>query len=223
MSVYTSVERDQLEQFLKRYDLGKALDFKPIAAGITNSNYALQTDQGSFVLTLYEHHSDDELDYMLRLQCHLAERGVLCSEPVKDRRGEFYSSLNNRPVAIIRRLTGDVKTSPDLQQCALIGAELAKFHLAGRDLQLVRANPRGLDWIIAVRDMLQDNLDNSDLRAIESTCWRHRSLISTPCHAVQSMPTYFTTTPCSTAKSSVESWISITPAPTALRSILQCC
>ena len=73
MSVYTSVEPDQLEQFLKRYDLGNAVDFKPIAAGITNSNYALQTDRGSFVLTLYEHHSDDELDYMLRLQCHLAE------------------------------------------------------------------------------------------------------------------------------------------------------
>jgi len=169
MSVYTSVDRPQLEQFLKRYDLGEVADFEPIAAGITNSNYSLQTDRGSFVLTLYEHHSDDELDYMLRLQCHLTEGGVLCSEPVKDRRGELYSSLNNRPVAIIRRLSGEVKTSPDLQQCSLIGTELAKFHLAGQDLELVRANPRGLDWIIAVRDMLLDNLDNNDLSSIEST------------------------------------------------------
>jgi len=169
MSVYTSVDRDQLEQFLKRYDLGEVAGFEPIAAGITNSNYSLQTDRGSFVLTLYEHHSDDELDYMLRLQCHLAKRGVLCSQPVKDRRGELFSSLNNRPVAIIHRLNGEVKTSPDLQQCASIGMELAKFHLAGRDLELVRANPRGLDWIIAARDMLLDNLDDNDLGAIETT------------------------------------------------------
>lgn len=169
MSVYTSIEPDQLEQFLKRYDLGNAVDFKPIAAGITNSNYALQTDQGFFVLTLYEHHSDDELDYMLRLQCHLARRGVLCSEPVKDRRGEFFSSLNKRPVAINRRLDGVTLASPDLHQCALIGAELAKFHLAGRDFSLVRTNPRGLDWIIAVRDMLHDYLDSNDLRAVETT------------------------------------------------------
>jgi homoserine kinase type II len=169
MSVYTTVDRDQLKQFLKRYDLGEIADFAPIAAGITNSNYSLQTDRGSFVLTLYEHHSDDELDYMLRLQCHLTKRGVLCSEPVKDRRGELFSSLNNRPVAIIRRLNGEVKTSPDEQQCALIGTELARFHLAGRDLELVRANPRGLDWIIAVRDMLLDNLDDNDLGAIETT------------------------------------------------------
>jgi homoserine kinase type II len=169
MSVYTSVDRIQLEQFLKRYDLGAIADFEPIAAGITNSNYSLLTDRGSFVLTLYEHHSDDELDYMLRLQRHLTKRGVLCSQPVKDRRGELFSSLNNRPVAIIHRLNGEVKTSPDIQQCALIGTELAKFHLAGRDFELVRANPRGLDWIIAVRDMLLDNLDDNDLGAIETT------------------------------------------------------
>jgi homoserine kinase type II len=169
MSVYTSVDCAQLEQFLLRYDLGKALDFKPIATGITNSNYALETDHGLFVVTLYEHHSDDELDYMLQLQCHLAKRSVRCSEPLKDRRGEFYSTLNNRPTAIIRRLPGEVQTTPDIKQCAQIGAELAKFHLAGMDFAAVRINPRGLDWIVAVRDMLQGDLDDSDQEAIESS------------------------------------------------------
>jgi homoserine kinase type II len=169
MSVYTSVDLARLEQFLMRYDLGKAVDFKPIAAGITNSNSALETEHGQFVLTLYEHHSDDELDYMLLLQRHLAKHGLRCSEPVKDRRGEFYSSLNNRPAAIIRRLPGEVQARPDVEQCALIGAELAKFHLAGQNFEQVRVNPRGLDWIIAVRDMLQDYLDYDDQQAIESS------------------------------------------------------
>jgi len=68
MSVYTSVEIKQLERFLLRYELGKLRDFQPIAAGITNTNYYLDTDQGCFVLTLYEHHGDSELDYMLGLQ-----------------------------------------------------------------------------------------------------------------------------------------------------------
>jgi len=176
MSVYTSVDLEQLEQFLLRYDLGKALDFKPIAAGITNSNYALETDHGQFVMTLYEHHSDDELDYMLRLQRHLAKRAVRCSEPVKDRRGEFFSTLSNRPTAIIHRLPGEVQTTPDIEQCALIGAELAKFHLAGKDFEVVRSNPRGLGWIVAVRDMLQGNLDDSDKKAIESSLRATRNI-----------------------------------------------
>lgn len=169
MSVYTTVETEQLSQFLRRYELGEMLDFKPIATGITNTNYYLDTEQGSFVLTLYEHHSDDELEYMLNLQQHLADRGVHCSQPVKDRRGDFYSSLNNRPAAIIRRLPGVVETEPDLAQCALVGAELARFHFAGIDFSRVRDNPRGLDWIVAARDMLSDNLDEADQLAIETT------------------------------------------------------
>ena len=169
MSVYTTVESEQLELFLKRYRIGRALDFKPIAAGITNTNYYLDTQEGRFVLTLYEHHSDDELDYMLGLQQHLSERGVRCSQPVTDRRGEFYSSLNSRPAAIIRRLQGEVIAVPDLAQCASIGSELARFHLAAKDYRGVRDNPRGLGWIEAVRDMLDDNLDSAGRMEIEST------------------------------------------------------
>ncbi len=176
MSVYTTVEVEQLEQFLRRYELGKMLHFKPIAAGITNTNYTLDTESGRFVLTLYEHHSDDELDYMLKLQQHLAERAVHCSQPVMDRRGDFYSSLNNRPAAIIHRLRGEVKTVPDLTQCALIGAELAAFHLAGIDFGGIRANPRGLDWTVAVRDMLSDHLSEADQQAIESSLVAARSV-----------------------------------------------
>ncbi len=169
MSIYTSVDRAQLEQFLLRYDIGKALSFQPIATGITNSNYRLDTDHGLYVMTLYEHHSDDELIYMLGLQTHLAGRGVACSQPVADRRGEYFSSLNQRPTAIIERLPGEVATAPNLQQCRLIGHELARFHLAGVDFQQFRPNPRGLDWIVAVRDMLSEFLDNSDRQAIEAS------------------------------------------------------
>ena len=78
--------------------------FSPIAAGITNTNYALQTECGNYVLTLYEHHSDEELDYILGLQQHLADRAVLCPAPVRDRRGDFHSVLNQRPAAINRCL-----------------------------------------------------------------------------------------------------------------------
>lgn len=182
MSVYTSVEPEQLGQFLKRYDLGRPLGLEPIAAGITNSNYYLDTEKGLFVLTLYEHHSDDELDYMLGLQRHLARRGIRCPQPVEDRRGDFYSSLNQRPAAIIRRIDGEVCSTPDLTQCAAIGAELARFHLAGREFPGHRVNPRGLDWIDAVRDMLRDQLDDGDWQAIDD------SLLAARDHDLDALP-----------------------------------
>jgi homoserine kinase type II len=169
MSVYTTVEIRQLEQFLLRYELGKLRDFQPITAGITNTNYYLDTERGRFVLTLYEHHADSELDYMLGLQQHLANQSVRCAEPVKDRYGHFYSSLNERPAAIIHRLPGEVETIPGPGNCASVGTELARFHLAGRNYTGWRNNPRGMEWILTVLETLKPNLESDDLNSIRAT------------------------------------------------------
>ena len=169
MSVFTTVKQAQLESFLGRYEIGSLRSFEPIAAGITNTNYFLDTTGGEFVLTLYEHHSDDELNYMLGLQRHLAGKSVLCPAPMEDRRGDLFSTLNQRPAAIIARLPGKVQESPGVTHCAAIGAELARFHLAGADFDGRRANPRGADWVLATGDMLEAGLEDSDRPLLAST------------------------------------------------------
>ena len=169
MSVFTSVTRAQLGKFLERYELGKARDFSPVEAGITNTNYYLRTEHGDFVLTLYEHHSDEELDYLLGLQLHLASKSVLCPAPVRDRRGDLFSTLNKRPAAINTRLPGEPKPSPGSAHCAAIGAELARFHLAGRDYRGQRANPRGADWTFAAGDMLAEQIGAEDRKLLSAT------------------------------------------------------
>lgn len=188
MSVFTTVKQAQLEAFLLRYDIGGLHSFSPIAAGITNTNYSLDTDNGEFVLTLYEHHSDDELTYMLGLQRHLAGKSVLCPAPMEDRRGDLFSTLNQRPAAIISRLPGDVQRAPGPEHCAAIGTELARFHLAGADYAGVRLNPRGADWVLAIGDMLDADLDQSDRQLLAATLREflrldHHSLPSGAIHA----------------------------------------
>lgn len=169
MSVFTTVEPAQIEQFIKRYEVGDVRNFSPIAAGITNTNYYLDTESGRYVLTLYEHHSDDELDYILELQQHLAEKSVACPSPVKDRRGDNYSSLNNRPAAINQRIAGEVEIAPGNSHCVQIGAELARFHLAGQDFGKTRPNPRGVEWLLAAGDMLEADLSPQDQLLVTTT------------------------------------------------------
>jgi len=162
MSVYTRVDRGQLETFLSLYQIGKLIDFHGIVAGITNTNYAVQTTSGNFVLTLYENHNTGTLDYILGLQHHLANNNIACAAPVLDREGHLYSSLNRRPAAIIHRLPGEACKNPALEQCALIGAELARFHLAGTNFIPNRNNPCGLHWWLDVSDKLDGHLADSD-------------------------------------------------------------
>jgi len=72
---------------------------------------------------------------------HLAERGVSCPQPARDREGEVFSRLAGRPAAIINFLEGVWPRRPNVAHCAGVGAALARMHLAGHDFPLFRKNP----------------------------------------------------------------------------------
>jgi homoserine kinase type II len=141
MAVYTDVAAEDLAEFLKGYDIGELLSYKGIAEGVENSNFLLHTTKGAYILTLYEKRvALDDLPYFLSLMAHLAERGVRCPQPAKNRNGEVYSWLAERPAAIINFLEGVWPRRPNAAHCTGVGEALAKMHLAGSDFPLFRKN-----------------------------------------------------------------------------------
>jgi homoserine kinase type II len=142
MAVYTDVAAEELAEFLKSYDIGDLLSYKGIAEGVENSNFLLHTSRGSFILTLYEKRvAEDDLPYFLSLMAHLAERGVSCPQPARNREGEVYNRLAGRPAAIINFLEGMWPRRPNVGHCGAVGEALAKMHLAGLDFPMFRKNP----------------------------------------------------------------------------------
>ena len=138
MAVYTDVAAEDLAEFLKGYDIGELLSYKGIAEGVENSNFLLHTSKGAYILTLYEKRvAVDDLPYFLSLMAHLAERGVHCPQPAKNRQGEVYSQLAGRPAAIINFLEGMWPRRPNAAHCTGVGEALAKMHLAGARLSAV--------------------------------------------------------------------------------------
>ncbi len=181
MAVYTDVAAEELAEFLKSYDIGELLSYKGIAEGVENSNFLLHTSKGSYILTLYEKRvAEDDLPYFLSLMAHLAERGVSCPQPAKNRAGEVYSRLAGRPAAIINFLEGVWPRRPNAAHCSGVGEALARMHLAGRDFPLVRENPlsvagwRSLFELAAPRaDSVQAGLSDFIARELEhlETSW----------------------------------------------------
>src|SRR4029078_3345166 len=105
MAVYTDVAAEDLAEFLKGYDIGELLSYKGIAEGVENSNFLLHTSKVSYILTLYEKRvAVDDLPYFLSLMAHLAERGVRCPQPARNRKGEVYSRLADRAAAVLHIL-----------------------------------------------------------------------------------------------------------------------
>jgi homoserine kinase type II len=141
MAVYTDVAADELAEFLGTYDIGELLSYKGIAEGVENSNFLLHTNAGYFILTLYEKRvAKSELPFFLGLMTHLASRGIICPEPLKNKSGEALSELAGRPAVIINFLEGIWPRKPNAAHCAGVGQALAKMHLAGLDFPMSRAN-----------------------------------------------------------------------------------
>ena len=69
MAVYTEVSDGELERFVAEYDIGEVISCKGIAEGVENSNYLMQTDRGSYILTLYEKRvAREDLPFFLGLK-----------------------------------------------------------------------------------------------------------------------------------------------------------
>src|SRR5690606_38500245 len=97
MAVFTTVTRDELARWLQSFDLGELLGLEGIASGIENTNYFVDVARGRFVLTLFERLSPQELPFYLNLMKHLAGHDIACPDPVPDRNGRLFSTLNGKP------------------------------------------------------------------------------------------------------------------------------
>lgn len=141
MAVYTEVPDDELSAFVAGYDIGAVLAAKGIAEGVENSNFLLHTEAGFFILTLYEKRvRESDLPFFIGLMEHLAAKGLVCPQPVKNRKGEALGRLAGRPAAIVTFLDGMGVKRPGTAHCGAVGEALARLHLAGADFPMTREN-----------------------------------------------------------------------------------
>jgi homoserine kinase type II len=144
MAVYTEVTDEALTAFLALYDIGRVVAFRGIAEGVENSNYALKTTQGDFILTLYEKRVNTaDLPWFLGLMEHLAAKGLSCPLPVRGLDGKNLNILAERVAAITTFLPGVWPRRVQVPHCEPLGAALAQLHLDGADFAPTRENALG--------------------------------------------------------------------------------
>jgi homoserine kinase type II len=169
MSVYTEVGDDDLIAFLQDYAVGELVSYKGISDGIENTNYFVTTEQGEFVLTIFEHHSFDELGYFLDVMTFFYRHDIPSAHPAADKEGRYLKQLCGKPAALVLRLSGrGVDTVATTQQCQVIGDVLGKMHLVGKEFKPKRVTQRGHDWRQISANKLLPLLNNEDAELLKN-------------------------------------------------------
>ena len=154
MAVYTEVSDQEAGALMRALGLGELTALRGIEGGIENTNYFATTDQGEWVLTLFERLDHVQLPFYLHLMKHLAQHGVPVPEPQAKAEGvpigpeedDILHTVCGKPAAVVNRLHGKSELQPRVAHCAAVGDMLARAHLAGRDYPLRQPNLRGLPW-----------------------------------------------------------------------------
>lgn len=149
MSVFTPLQREELETFLAPYRLGRLRDFEGIAAGSENSNFFVSLEQGEYVLTLVERGPTQDLPFFIELLDVLHRARLPVPYALRTERGEALRTLAQKPAMLQPRLPGKHVAAPNAHHCAEVGRLLARLHLATRDRIIERRSDRGLDWMQA--------------------------------------------------------------------------
>lgn len=168
MSVYTTIEQDELETFLLNYSIGYLIDYTGISDGIENTNYFVNTSQGQYVLTIFEELSAQELPYFLDLMAFLAEHEVPSAHPIEDNSGVFLRTLKNKPAALVIRLTGKGIDNPNIEQCRALGDSLGELHAVSHQFSEQRNNPRGPTWWREMSVKLDDKLSSTERKLLDT-------------------------------------------------------
>ena len=163
MSVFTPLERHELEAFLAPYGLGRLKDFQGIADGTENSNFFVSLEAGEFVLTLVERGPQADMPFFVELLERLHQAGLPVPYAVVTQQGEALRELAGKPALLQPRLAGKHVSQPNTHHCAEIGAWLARLHLTTREQILERRSDRGLDWMLEEGPVLALELHDEQL------------------------------------------------------------
>ena len=183
MAVYTPITAQQAQTLLDDLALGQLIRLQGIQGGIENTNYFVDSERGSFVLTLFERLTHAQLPFYLELMRHLAEKGVAVPAPHANAAGQILHTVAGKPAALVDKLAGASQLKPQSVHCAAIGRALAQLHVAGADFPLQQPNLRGLQWIAQTVPVVQPYLNPEQTQLIQSELSAQQTLAASSAYA----------------------------------------
>ena len=122
MAVYTKFQKENIEEILSNYSIGKLNSFKGIQEGIENTNYFLLADNKKYILTIYEKRvKSEDLPFFFELMTGLNKAGVKCPIPIVNKQKKSITDYSGKKLMIVTYLEGRAKKILTPQNCKSVG------------------------------------------------------------------------------------------------------
>ena len=141
MAVYTKLEKEEINNILLNYKLGKLKKFEGIKEGIENTNYSVETEKGKYILTNYERRvKENDLPFFSNLMVELSKNGFICPKPIPNKDNDYISNLSNKKFMIVSFLDGKSKSHLSPLECKTVGSQIARLHQITKNFTFKRKN-----------------------------------------------------------------------------------
>ena len=162
MAVFTKLEKQEIEDFLKNFSIGDLISFEGIVKGTENSNFKIITSKNKYILTILEKRVEEEdLPFFMSLQNELVEHGFNCPKPIKNNKNLVINKLKNKNAVIISFLDGENLSKIMPENCYELGSKIAEFTNITKNLKLSRANSLNYDSWLKIFESFKNINDNS--------------------------------------------------------------
>ena len=145
MAVYTKINKNEISNINKKFEIDKIIDFKGIKQGIENTNYLLKSKNKKFILTIFEKRvSQKEIPFFMKLMDKLNSSKINCPKPLKNKDGNYQIKIKNKAACIVSFLRGKDKKTLNLKNCFETGKTIAQIHQVSKNFKLYRKNSMGI-------------------------------------------------------------------------------
>ena len=141
MAVYTKLKKENIEEILSNYTIGRLEEYKGIEDGIENTNYFLLVGYKKYILTIYERRvKEKDLPFFSDLMTGLNKENFKCPVPIINKNNKTISSYKNKNLMIVSFLEGKAKNILSPDNCKSLGEEVARMHLITKNFKIQRQN-----------------------------------------------------------------------------------
>jgi homoserine kinase type II len=107
VAVKTTFARADFAELLSSYDLGPVVRSEAIQQGTVQTNYALETTQGKFVLRYYENRPREFVLFERDLLLYLTQRHYPCPALIANLQGQYVGVYCDKPYVISEFVEGE--------------------------------------------------------------------------------------------------------------------